>query len=132
MFEKISWLDPDSKNLEQDLSRTWSLIYKCVSGHQGCAWTGFLIFWIRNPAASNRIRSEPSFALAGAGLDFVLTESTMLVVGLTYIYLESSRTRIACFYLVPDLDLKFAKQSCNRTQNIGVRTPPALLVIINL
>ena len=32
-----------------------------------CAWTGFWIFWIRIPAASNRIRSEVFFPVAGSG-----------------------------------------------------------------
>ena len=70
---------------------------------QGCAWTGFLIFWIRSPTASNRIRSEVFFAIAGARVDFVFAEKTLLVLCFTYIYAESNRSRIACVMLVPDL-----------------------------
>jgi len=36
---------------------------------QKCAWTGFWIFWVWTPAASNRIKSEAFFAVAGAGSD---------------------------------------------------------------
>ena len=35
------------------------------------------------------------FSVAGSGLDFVFTEKTLLVVCLTYIYLDSNRCRIA-------------------------------------
>jgi len=44
------------------------------------------------------------FAVAEAGLDFVLAEKTLLVGCLTYIYAESNRSRIACVMLVPDPD----------------------------
>jgi len=40
--------------------------------HLWCAWTGFWIFWIRTPGASNRIRSEVFSPVAGSGLEFVL------------------------------------------------------------
>jgi len=86
------------------------------------AWTGFWIFWIRAPGASNRIRSEVFFHATGSrlDLDFVFTEKTFLVVCLTYIYPDSNRSRIA-FNLAGtgtgiDLDSQFAKQDWIRTQ----------------
>jgi len=45
-----------------------------------------LDFWIRTPVASNSIRGEVFFPVAGSGLDFVFTGKTLLVVCLTYIY----------------------------------------------
>jgi len=56
-----------------------------------------LDFWIRPPTASNRIRSEVIFPVAGSGLDldFVFTEKTLLVLCLTYIFPDSNRSRIA-------------------------------------
>ena len=67
------------------------------STRQRCAWTGFWIFWIQNPAAFNKIRSEVIFPVAGSGLDldFVFTEKTLLVLCLTYIFPDSNRSRIA-------------------------------------
>jgi len=52
------------------------------------------IFWTWIRATSKRIRSEVFFAVAGADLDFVFAEKTLLVVGLTYIYPESNRIRL--------------------------------------
>jgi len=62
------------------------------------------MFWIRTPAASNKIRSEVFFAVAGAGLDldFVFAEETLLFFCLTSIYPESNRSRVACVLLLPD------------------------------
>jgi len=64
---------------------------------QMIAWTGSWIFWIRTPAAYNRIKSEVFFAISGVGLDldFVFGENTLLVVCLTYIYAESNSSWIA-------------------------------------
>ena len=70
-----------------------------ISGlHQRYAWTGLQIFWIRTPAASNRIRSLVFLPVAGTGLDldFVLTEKTLLVVYFTDIQPHSNRSRIPC------------------------------------
>jgi len=50
-----------------------------------------LDFWIRTPAASNRIKSEAFHAAAGVGLDldFVFADKTLLFVCFTYIYTVS-------------------------------------------
>jgi len=45
-------------------------IHQCPD--QRCAWTGFRIFWIRTPAASNKIRSEVIFPVAGSGWIWIL------------------------------------------------------------
>jgi len=42
-----------------------------VIEQQRCAWTGFWVFLIRTPAASNRIRNEIFFPVAGSGLPVV-------------------------------------------------------------
>jgi len=55
----------------------------------------FRIFWIPTPAASNRIRSEVIFPVAGSWLDFVFTEKTLLVLCLIYI----SRTQTGVGFL---------------------------------
>jgi len=76
----------------------------------------FLDFLDPTPAASNRIRNEVFFALAGAGLnlDFMFAGKTSLVVCLTYIYQELNRSRFACVMLVPD-------QEWIRSQNLQNR-----------
>jgi len=72
-----------------------------TGSNQRCAWTGFWIFWILTPAASNRIRSEIFSGAAGSGLYFVFVEKTLLVVCLAYIQLDSNRNPIAFISLVP-------------------------------
>jgi len=88
---------------------------------QRFAWNGFLIFWIRNPDASNRIRSEVFFPVAGSGLDldFVCWEN---VAGcLLDLYLPGLNQESDCLCLVgtgswPDSDSLVAKQNWIRTQ----------------
>jgi len=79
-------------------AKFWSDHLWLRSMYQRCAWTGFLTFWNRTPAASNRIRSEVFFSVVGSGLDldFVFTEKTLLVVYMSYIYPDSNKSRIAC------------------------------------
>jgi len=92
-FQKFckSWLD----RIKFFQIRT-ELGLKNFTVHQRCAWTGFRIFRIRTPAASNRIRSLVFLPVAGPGLDldFVLTEKTLLVVHFTDIQPDSNRSRI--------------------------------------
>jgi len=72
--------------------------------HQWYAWTGFGIFWIRTPVASNRIRSEVFFAVAGVGmdLDFVFSEQTVLVVCLIKFLWSRKGVRllVSCWYQI--------------------------------
>jgi len=71
-----------------DSQKTLSDYFWCVDR--------ILFFFIRPPAASNRIRSDVFFPATGSGLGFVYTGKTLLVVCLTYIYPDSYRSRIAC------------------------------------
>jgi len=85
-----------------------------------CVWTGFWIFWNRTPAASNRIRSEVFFAVAGYGLDFVFTEKNVTGSSLD-LYFPRLNRESDCLVLVGtgsglDSDSKFEKQDWNRTQ----------------
>jgi len=67
--------------------------------YQRCTWTGFWIFWIRTPAASNKVRSEVFFPVAGFGsgldLDFVFTEKNVTVC-LVDIYLPGLKQESDC------------------------------------
>jgi len=60
------------------------------------------IFWMRTPAASNRIRSKVFFAVAVVDLNLVFAEKTLLVVCLIYQYAGSNRSRIAFVMLDPE------------------------------
>ena len=89
---------------------------------QICEWTGFWIFWIRKPAASNNIRSEVFFPVAGSrlDLDFVFTEKK-LTVCLVDIYLPEIKQESDCLNLFGtgsglESYSKFAKQDWTRTQ----------------
>jgi len=84
--------------------------------HQRFAWTGFWIFWIQTPAASNRIRSEVFFPVAGLDLVFTKINITVCLVDL---YLPGLKQELDCLNLVgteSGLDSKFAKQDWIRTQ----------------
>jgi len=50
-------------------TRNVSLEKNANTNEQRCAWTGFWTFWTRTPVASNKIRSEVFFLVAGSGLD---------------------------------------------------------------
>jgi len=56
---------------------------KNFTAEQTCAWTGFWIFWNRTPVASNRIRNEVFFPVAGSrlDLDFVLLKKLYCLFG---------------------------------------------------
>jgi len=77
---------------------SWTPLQK-VTTWQRCALTGFGIFWIRIPAASNRIRSEVFFPVAGSGLelDFVFTEKNVAVC-LVDIYLPGRKQESDCLH----------------------------------
>jgi len=81
-----------------------------------------LDFLDRTPAASNRIRSEVFFPVAGSGLDldFVFTEKNVSVC-LVDIFLPGLKQESYClngswYRIRLDLDSKFAKQDWIRTQ----------------
>ena len=102
--------------------------------HQRCAWSWFWTYGIRPPSASNRIRSEVFFAIAGSGLDldFVFAEKTLLVVCLAYIYAESNRSQIACVMLEPvrsGFGLKVCRQDWIQTQKY--QSPHTFIMHIN-
>jgi len=90
-------------------------------------WTGLWTFWIRTPAASNRIKSEVFSAAPGSGLDLVFAEKMLLVVCLTYIKPESNRIRIACVLLLPDPEQiwnsNLHKTGWDPASKIRARTP---------
>ena len=90
---------------------------------QRCVWTGFGIFWIWTPAASNRIRSEVFFAVAR--VDFVFTEKMLLVV--LDLFMQS-QTGLGLFVMfVPDRELIRIENSQNRIgSGLKNRVPIAL------
>jgi len=88
--------------------------------HQRCAWTEFWTFWIRSPVASNSIRSEVLFPLAGSGLDFVFTEENITVC-LHELYIPGLKQESDFLNLFGtgsglDSDSQFAKQDWSQTQ----------------
>ena len=89
---------------------------------QRCAWTGFWSFWTRTPVASNSIRSEVLFPVAGSGLDldFVFTEENITVC-LLDLYISGLKQESDYLNLFGtgwglDSDSQFAKQDWSRTQ----------------
>jgi len=76
----------------------WCAVYHS----RGVREMDFWIFWIRTPAASNRIRREVFFAVVRAELDLDFVFFEIQVLCLIFIYAESNKSRIASVYLVPD------------------------------
>ena len=92
---------------------------KNFTAEQTCAWTGFWIFWNRTPVASNRIRNEVFFPVAGSrlDLDFVLLKKLYCLFG--WLIFIRTQTESDCLNLVgtgSGLDSKFVKQDWIRAQ----------------
>ena len=99
-----------------------------IAVQQRCTRTGFWIFWIQIPAASNRISSGVFFPVTGPDWIWISCLLKDVAGCLLDLYLPGLKQESDCLCLVGagsglDSDSKFAKQDWIWTQKIRVRTP---------